>query len=267
MEFACSTCKYQSDTKKNVKTHIDAKCNGAEILIVKVDDIFCEYCNKSLNTRPSLRRHLKTCKVKKSNLEEENKQLKEENKQLKEKTKKSENPENSKKLGGGQINQTNNITNNITQVNIILNNYNDTDLSKLTDKLISDLIIDADESYKIIPNLIKHVHFDPETPENHNICLPNKNSNNKYMQVYREGQWQAAIKNTEVDNIISDKETQLGDWVTEKGKKFPEARGKYEEYLEQKYEPDIAKLIKEEVELILYNGRHMIKNKLKNKSA
>ena len=247
MKYKCSKCNYISESKRNCHRHIDSMCINAEVEEVEID-IICEYCDKKLKTMDSLRKHIKTCKEAKSfKLEEENKRLKEENKRLKE---------------GGQINHTtnNNNNNNITQVNIMLNNYDETSLSKLTDKLINDLILDADETYKIIPSLIKHVHFNPETPENHNICLPNKNSNNKYMNVFLDGTWQAAIKNTEVDNIISDKETQLGDWVTEKGKKFPEAKEKYGEYLEQKYEPDIAKLIKEEVELILYNGRHMIKN-------
>ena len=243
MEFLCSNCNKKFDSKLNCQRHIDKVCKDAKLVVNNII-IQCEYCNSFFTTKAILNRHLKNCKANKNDLIEENKRLKEKVKQLE------------LEKNQTQINHTTN--NNITQV-IVLNNYNETDLSKLTDKLISDLIIDADESYKIIPNLIKHVHFNSESPENHNICLPNKNSNNKYMNVFREGQWQAAIKNTEVDNIISDKETQLGDWVTEKGKKFPEAKEKYNDYLEQKYEPDIAKLIKEEVELVLYNGRHMIK--------
>ena len=250
MEFGCSLCKYISKNKQNTERHIRTLCKEACVVNIKVD-IRCEYCCKSVTTWNNLAKHIKICKVKKANLEEENKRLKEEVKNLKEKN------HNQTSINSNNVNN-NNV--NIQQVNIMLNNYDETTLSKLTDKLINDLILDADETYKIIPSLIKHVHFNPETPENHNVCLPNKNSNNKYMQVFREGQWQAAIKNTEVDNIISDKETQLGDWVIEKGKKYPEAKEKYGEYLEQKYEPDIAKLIKEEVELILYNGRHMIKN-------
>jgi len=34
---------------------------------------------------------------------------------------------------------------------------------------------------------------------------------------------------------------------------------KFNEYIEQKYDNDIAKLVKEEVELLLYNGRNMIR--------
>ena len=258
MKFGCSNCDYVAFSKDSVRRHINKKnkCGTGAAKILEIPfDIICKYCDKKFETKANLIYHQTNNCVKKSSgaiAEINTAKMAEELKILKEKVKQME-------LEKNQTHISSNTTNNITQV-IVLNNYDETSLSKLTDKLINELILDADETYKIIPSLIKHVHFNPETPENHNICLPNKNSNNKYMNVFREGQWQAAIKNTEVDNIISDKETQLGDWVTEKGKKFPEAKEKYEDYLEQKYEPDIAKLIKEEVELILYNGRHMIKN-------
>ena len=59
---------------------------------------------------------------------------------------------------------------------------------------------------------------------------------------------------------INDKETNLSDWVAEKGQKYPEALEKFNEYLEQKYDEDVSKLVKEEVELVLYNNRHLVKS-------
>jgi len=52
----------------------------------------------------------------------------------------------------------------------------------------------------------------------------------------------------------------LSDWIGEKGEDYPEALEKFNEYLEQKYDDDTVKLVKEQVELVLYNNRHMIKN-------
>jgi ElaB/YqjD/DUF883 family membrane-anchored ribosome-binding protein len=80
------------------------------------------------------------------------------------------------------------------------------------------------------------------------------------LQVFRNGHWEIEKKDPEIDNLISDKETNLSDWVTEKGEKYPEAMEKFNEYLEQKYDEDVSKLVKEEVELVLYNNRHMVKN-------
>ena len=60
--------------------------------------------------------------------------------------------------------------------------------------------------------------------------------------------------------MINDKETNLSDWVAEKGEKYPEAVEKFNEYLDQKYDDDTIKLVKDGVEMVLYNNRHMIKN-------
>jgi ElaB/YqjD/DUF883 family membrane-anchored ribosome-binding protein len=108
--------------------------------------------------------------------------------------------------------------------------------------------------------LIKQIHFNPDIPENHNIYLSNRNKNNKHLSVFRNGHWEIDNKSTEIDNLISDKETNLSDWVSEKGEKYPKAKEKYNEYLEQKYDDEeMKKIMKEEVELVLYNGRHLIK--------
>ena len=153
---------------------------------------------------------------------------------------------------------TTTINNNNT-INVYVNNYENTSLEKITDKIYNKIIKDADEVYQIIPRMIREIHFNPKIPENHNICLPNRNKNNKHLQIHRNGHLEIVDKNTEVDNLINDKETNISDWILEKGKNYPEAQEKYNEYLEQKYDEDTAKLIKNEVELLLYNGRHMIK--------
>jgi len=124
----------------------------------------------------------------------------------------------------------------------------------------NNIIQNSDEVYQIIPRLIKHIHFNPDIPENHNICISNRNKNNKHLQIYRNQQWEIERKDQEIDNLISDKETNLSDWIDEKGKKYPEAMERFNEYLEQKYDDDTIRLVKEEVELVLYNNRHMVKN-------
>jgi len=46
--------------------------------------LICPHCDKKLSTKSSCTRHMKTCKAKRIDFEEENKKLKEENKKLKE---------------------------------------------------------------------------------------------------------------------------------------------------------------------------------------
>ncbi len=243
-EYSCSVCQYTSSLKDNVNRHINKKrsCGpGTKIIIEIPIDIKCEFCNKSYSSLPNLKNHIKnSCKHKDDILKNRIKQLEQE---LRESRK---------------ITINDNSTNNVNI--IIVNNYENTSLDKLTDQLYNKIIKNAEEAYKIIPNLIKQIHFNSDIPENHNVYLSNRNKNNKHLSVFRNGHWEIENKNIEIENLISDKETNLSDWVSEKGEKYPKAKERYNEYLEQKYDDDeIQKILKEEVELVLYNGRYLIK--------
>jgi hypothetical protein len=246
MEFACSVCQYTSPKKSSVIRHINKKqsCGPGikEIIEIPVE-ISCEYCKKKFNTNGSLSRHQKDfCKHRKDVLEEENKKLKERIKELEKRP------------------MSTNNTYNDNRTYIVVNNYENTNMKRLNDGDYIKILEDSEEPYRIIPKLIQEVHFNPNFPENHNIRLSNRNRNNKHLQVYRNNHWEIQDKDTEIGNLISDKETNLSDWIDQKGKKYPEALEKFNEYLDQKYDEDIAKLVKDEVEQLLYNNRHMTKS-------
>ncbi len=72
--YKCSVCNYTSNLKSNVIRHIsklqvcgEGNREIKEVLI----EYSCEYCKKTLTTKRSLDRHLKTCKIKKIDLEKE----------------------------------------------------------------------------------------------------------------------------------------------------------------------------------------------------
>ncbi len=243
-EYQCSTCGYTSSQRSPVIRHLNKlkSCGIGDKKVIEVSiEIKCKYCNKNFSTAKTLAYHIKnTCTHKDDVMLEENRKLREENRKLRETSK--------------------NVTINDNRVfNIMIVNYEDTKFDKISDNTYNKIITDA-ESHQIIPLLIKEVHFNPNIPENHNVYISNRNKNNKHMQVYRNNHWEITNKGTEIDNLISDKETNLSDWIGEKGQKYPDALEKFNEYLEQKYDDeDISKLIKEEVELVLYNHRHLIK--------
>ncbi len=251
MEFGCSICEYTSKQKKDVIRHINKKrsCGPGEKEIIKIPiDIKCEFCDKNFSSVQNLKYHQKhNCKHKDKIIEEEMRRLKEENKKLKE-----------EKIETKNVTINNNNNNNNNTFNIFIVNYEDTKFDKLTDKTYSKIIGDSDEAYQIIPRLIREVHFNPNIPENHNVFISNRNKNNKHLQVFRNGHWEIENKMSEIDNIINDKETNLSDWVAEKGEKYPEALEKFNEYIEQKYDEEVSKLVKDQVELVLYNNRFMI---------
>jgi len=243
-EYKCSICGYSSLIKQHIEKHINRNksCGiGIKEILENPVKITCEFCNKNFSSPLSLIRHTKNSCKKKDIIKDV--RIKELETQLKE--------------AKNNTTNTTNITNNYI---LVVNNYEDTSLEKLTDKIYNGIL--KDEAHQIIPKLIKQIHFDSKTPENHNIYLSNKNKNNKHLQVYRNGHWEITDKNTEIDNLINDKETNLSDWIGEKGGKYPEALEKFNEYFEQKYDNDTIKIIKEEVEMLLYNGRHMINKSL-----
>lgn len=244
MEYGCSLCKYTSSRKSDIVRHFSKKisCGSGIKEIIEIPiEIKCNFCNKNFSSPISLSYHVKnTCKQKDKAKDEEIRKLNEKIKELEKKP-------------------TTTVNYNNT-VNILVNNYENTSLEKLTDMIYNKLIKGVDEPYQIIPRFIKEIHFNPDIPENHNIYISNRNKNNKHLSVFRNGHWEIESKDYEIDNLINDKETDISDWVAEKGEKYPEAKEKFNEYLDQKYDDDeIQKMIKDGVEMILYNGGKMIK--------
>jgi hypothetical protein len=240
-EYKCSVCNYKSSQKESTVRHINKKrsCGPGIKEIIEIPiEITCEYCNKNFASTISLRYHSKNnCKFKDNIKDQEIKELKEKIKNLEKR-------------------QT---VNNYGTM-IMINNYENTSLEKLTDKIFAKIINDADEAYQIIPRLIKHIHCNPDIPENHNIRISNRNKNNKYLEVYRNNHWEIEDKKAEIGNLIYDKETNISDWTYEKGEKYPEVLEKFNEYLERKHDEPTASLVKEEVEILLYNNRNLIRS-------
>lgn len=72
-------------------------------------------------------------------------------------------------------------------------------------------------------------------------------------------QWDARPKDEMINRIIDDREYDIQVWL--ECEKYPKAMAKFNEYLQKKDTDDIQRMIKEEVELALYNNRNLVKNK------
>ena len=220
----------------------------------------CKYCFKKLSRKDSLDRHLKKCKLKESDREEseEKQNLMEIVNQLNKKLDKKE------KQIDELIKKTGNTTNNITyQQNNVSNNikllgYRNTDISHLSDK---DFINCISHSNFCIPHLIKKIHFNPEKPENHNIYI--SNIKNNYAMTYDGDKWNLSNRDDLINNILEENEIiieeKLEEWL-EKGKKYPEIMKKFTRYLEKKENDIVLDKIKDEIKLVLFNNRNLIKS-------
>ena len=219
------------------------------------DNYFCQYCERNFNFKQSYYRHMKTCKVKReidNEKNEMNKMVNLLNNQLKDKDRKID--ELIKKSG------TTNITYNQQNINnnIKLLGYRNTDISHLSDK---DFISCISHSNFCIPHLIKKIHFDPDKPENHNIYI--SNIKNNYAMIYDGDKWNLTNKDDLINEILEEKEIiieeKLEEWL-EKGKQYPEIMKKFTRYLEKKENDVVLDKIKDEVKLVLFNNRSLVKN-------
>lgn len=266
-KYKCSSCEYISDLKLNVTRHIASikSCGTGEKKIIEiVSEIVCEYCDKKFTSRPNLTKHLKnSCKKMndmKNDMEEEIRILK-----LKLELSEAKNEKVSVNINNNNtINNTNNNTtnNNNIQNTCIINNYIDTSLDKITDAMYNDILKNVDEGYMIIAALIEIVHFNANIPENHNIYISNKSNSNKFVCIRKNGVWGLANKKAEIDNLIHDKETNFSDWLAAKGGQNKKSQKVFNDYKNTKRtDEDIPKLIREDVELLLYNNRNLINKK------
>ena len=222
----------------------------------------CEYCKKKFSHSQSLNRHVKNrCKVKKENEKEKNEmnkivemlneQLKDKDKKIDELIKKS-----------GTTNTTTNITynqqNNVSN-NIKLLGYRKTDISHLSDK---DFINCISHSNFCIPHLIRKIHFDPNKPENHNIYI--SNIKNNYAMIYDGDKWNLSNRDDLINEILEEKEIiieeKLEEWLEKGDRKYPEIMKKFTRYLEKKEHDVVLDKIKDEIKLVLFNNRNIIKN-------
>ena len=222
----------------------------------------CQYCEKVLSRRDSLERHMKKCNVGKE-LEKErnemnkivdllNRQLEDQKIQLEKRE--SQIDELIKKTGNTTINyQQNNVN-----TNIKLLGYRNTDISHLSDK---DFISCISHSNFCIPHLIKKIHFDPDKPENHNIYI--SNIKNNYAMIYDGDKWNLTNKDDLINEILEEKEIiieeKLEEWLA-KEKQYPEIMKKFTRYLEKKENDVVLDKIKDEVKLVLFNNRNIIKS-------
>ena len=236
--FKCSECDYSSNLKYNIKKHCENQ-NIHEIQpdIIKIDyKIGCEFCKKEYSTKPSLTRHLKTCKAKESNLIEENRVLKEK-------------LVISEALNNKPTTINNNITNNITN-NIQLTSYNSPNLEgneKYLKQAMKKLCM-------AIPYLIEKTYFNERLPENHNLCI--KNNRTKVAKVFNGKKWITMDENDLLTELFNTNKDLIDDYATEHNPEYISKMDKIEEHI-----GDLYTKVNPEIKKVLYDNKEMVKVK------
>ncbi len=241
MNFSCSGCNYTSDKLQTIKRHINKKikCNldiKLEVLHSKIE-IVCDYCKKTFNTKQNVNRHLKTCKVKKTNLEDKVKVL-EEKLAISEALNKKPNT---------IIGTQNNI------ININLAPWNDPLLPRDVERYYRESV---KKIFLAVPTLIKFIHFNTDHPENHNICI--RNGRSKTAKVYNGKEWETIDEDQLIATLIADYEQTLEDYSDTKKLSFTK---KYQEIKDRDGEDKVYDDLHNEVKRVIYDRNHMVKIK------
>jgi hypothetical protein len=175
--------------------------------------IICKYCEKKVQTKSSLNRHLKICKLKPITISDlpsiESSIRKKIDEQLMVVN------TNYSKVINNTVNNTQNIQNNIIVMDKInLREFGKEDLDHITDEIMNRAIKYPQTG---ILNLIREIHFNDTMPQNQNINILNKKE--QFIEIYNGKEWKKQDKKTAIQNIITSKKDIMDDYVEEKTEK------------------------------------------------
>lgn len=259
MLYQCKRCGYQTTYNSHLKTHLNKKktCkpvyadvdrnlllqelatpNGKKDFVINITDQIIPF--DKLNDPQDF--------VQK--MQEENNQLKHENVTLK-----KENAELKTKLyalqttGGVGGNVTNN--NNNIQINII-HNFGKENMDYISQDFLMETV---KKVYDAIPTLLKHIHFNPEHPENHNVKFPNKRD--KYMLVRRMDEWHHEMKLDVLDSLVKKAHYYLVDNVPDEtiDDQFKRSCVKKQRRFMDQEDPEVIRDVHTRVEIMILDAR------------
>jgi hypothetical protein len=252
---------------KNSTKNVEESTKNVELHKIPQNSTFsnqCKYCDKLFSRSDSLARHYKNCKEK-IKTDQANHYMEELVKLLNDKDDKiskydleleEKNKQIIELIQKAGIQNSGTIVQNI-QNNIKLLAYDKTDISDLTD---NDFIRCFNHNNMCVPHLLKRIHFNRKKPENHNVFLSNLKSG--YIMLYDGKQWITYNRDEIIDDMFDEKhdilEQKYEEWV-DVGKDYPIIYYKFRRYLEKMNNDVVMKKIKDEMKLVLYNNRNIVK--------
>ena len=252
----------KSNTTNKPKINKKKICSFVQVVIKE-----CEFCSKYFNKKSNLDRHLKTCKYKiieqdnekeeifkkllekLEQIEKQNEELKIKMIQIETKTKINKKI-NNKSINNGTIN---NSIDNSKNINIQLVAFGKENYDKLTDKEYQIII---NKGFKSVQEMVKSLHFNKNRPENHNIYISNIRDN--YVMIYDGNKWQLRNRKETIEELYIAKKDILVDKFDELLNKLPEyVIDKFERFINDSQDDKIKDRILEELKLMLYNNKNI----------
>jgi len=175
---------------------------------VNLKKYFCKHCQKKFKYRQSKSRHEKICKnghkkvvlpVKNKNLSEQDYIKALENQIYQLCQEKDEYRKQMDKLITKTDKERKDLIDKVgvTNIQININNYGKENLEYLTNEYVGQLL---KLPYNAVPQLLKHIHFNPKHPENHNIKIPNKK--HKFALIRKGDKWEYRNKKNIIEDMV-----------------------------------------------------------------
>ena len=263
----CGRCGYNTNRMSSLKTHLTKK-KACEPVYSNVDRLVLlealntpqgkDMCkgNVVLSTKIVPYAEIDDKETYTMQMQHDNVKLKHENSALK-----NANAELTSKLqtlqasgGAASVTNNNNNTNNINITHIHINNFGHENTDYITDDFLLSTMKTA---YDSVPTLLKHIHFNPAHPENHNVRMPNKRD--KYMQVRRKGQWIHENRRVVIDHLMDNGHCYIisrdNDKIVER---LPEDKRKsFDRYINKmnSENDDVMSEVRKNIEIMLLNTR------------
>ena len=239
VNYKCDKCWKEFDKKSTYDRHMMRKKVCTDKLKVN-----CVYCAEQFSSNSNRVRHEKGCKLK--CVTEKNNVIKDVS------------------INGSYntLEQTNNSYNTTNNITIVISPFGfEEPLDWIPDDIFTKIIC---RGYTSINGLIDYVHFNKKHPENHNIMLSNLRSN--LINIHDKDHWILCNKK-EIINDLIDKKFEILDEMFDKLNSNPETMIPdnkslgFRRFKKSIEDNDKSKLqyLKEQVELQLYNNRHIPK--------
>jgi len=250
-QYCNKTYKIKQSYERHILTNSHIKRTDANRKIYK-----CE-CGKSYLYRQSLYNHKMECnnepnQVQEEEPEAENAKIEAMQKQIDElKLAVQQNGKpNVHTQTAKRITNNENSHNTSNTQNIHINCYGKEDLSYITKEFLNQLI---SAPFTSIQDLTRHIYFNEEHPENHNVKITNKKL--PYASIHKNGKWELTDRKRIAEDIMQKNfnliDGNYDEVVTELSDK---KKMRYERFQEKYDTPEHQRQIKKEVELCLLGG-------------
>ena len=264
MPFVCDLCNRSFSRKDSLTRHKANKVYHDKLKYNNAKQKYYCLCGKYYIHNQSLSTHKKTCnialekpKIRQKEVlstfkdtQKENEELKKEMDELKKEIELLKT-----KTHATESNVINNTTNNKTQNNVTIqiNAVGYENLDHITDQIIIESV---GKVFNSIPNILKHIHYNPEHPENLNIQIPNKKQ--PYARVFKKksGKWETVHRDEAIDDMVDRGYDFLDDnYPTVKDKISENTQRHFKRFQDNFTEdPSVKKNIKKDVDMMVMNA-------------